>query len=599
MTNLKPYNMTISLQDLQKQGTITPTNPKNVVSLKDLQAQGSITPYNSSNLGGSVKQAGVSNLDVAKQIPVALADTFQNFGTGIIKGVGHTLAGGASLGEKILQAPLKAVGIKTAPQTGSEQLGLQQKLAPTNTAQKIGFGAEQLGEFLIPGDTSIEVGKTLETGAKALGAGEKLAKVASVVGRSLAEGTLFGGQTALQTGGVGKEVKTQALVGAALPIAGALIKPAVSLIGKGISEALGKSTGSQAFSIEEAFKNPNVQKYLKEVGVDSGAGLQQKALEDARTSLQKMVNNRRNTYLADFEKTVKGNTGSFDDILSGLRDKVKDLAKPENFDIGLKGDTTGKKINLVDLRKTTITEGKEAVQKGLEDVFSWSDTSAKGLDTLKKRISDYVDQAKPGTPGYALLNQIKNNLKTGLEEGIPGYKVMTTKYHEASDVLTDITKGLSLGTKTSSDTAARKLMMAVRQNQEFRKELLNTLQQTGGKDITGKLAAASLAPWTAKGIAGAVQTVAGGAGAMEVLTQPASWPILTTYLAASSPRLVGEFVSLMGNISRVGEKIANVDEIATQLKRIFGEAETDFKSTGSLSGKSPLLTGKIQNAKLK
>jgi len=92
---------------------------------------------------------------------------------------------------------------------------------------------------------------------------------------------------------------------------------------------------------------------------------------------------------------------------------------------------------------------------------------------------------------------------------------MTTKYHEASDVLTDITKGLSLGTKTSSDTAARKLMMAVRQNQEFRKELLNTLQQTGGKDITGKLAAASLAPWTAKGIAGAVQTVAGGAGAME------------------------------------------------------------------------------------
>jgi len=35
----------------------------------------------------------------------------------------------------------------------------------------------------------------------------------------------------------------------------------------------------------------------------------------------------------------------------------------------------------------------------------------KGLDTLKKRISDYVDQAKPGTPGYALLNQIKNNLK--------------------------------------------------------------------------------------------------------------------------------------------------------------------------------------------
>ena len=89
-----------------------------------------------------------------------------NLAVGAAKALGSTAAGAASLGEKILRAPLKALGMNTPEQTGSEQLGLQEKLKPTNTAQKIGFGAEQIAEFFAPAGIIGKAGKVAEGASK-------------------------------------------------------------------------------------------------------------------------------------------------------------------------------------------------------------------------------------------------------------------------------------------------------------------------------------------------------------------------------------------------------------------------------------------------
>ena len=102
-----------------------------------------------------------SIFEVLKQ---ALSDTEKNLQQTILgglKGSGSTLAGASSVGERILQAPLKVLGMKTFEKTGAQELDLQRKLEPVGTAQKIGFGAEQIGEFLIPVGASIKVGKVL------------------------------------------------------------------------------------------------------------------------------------------------------------------------------------------------------------------------------------------------------------------------------------------------------------------------------------------------------------------------------------------------------------------------------------------------------
>jgi len=90
---------------------------------------------------------------------------------GAAKGVGSTIGAIGELGDKVMSKIFgtKPVGFG-ATSRAAENLGVKDGLKPSNTAQKVGFAGEQIGEFLIPASWA---GK----GAKATSALSKLGTV--------------------------------------------------------------------------------------------------------------------------------------------------------------------------------------------------------------------------------------------------------------------------------------------------------------------------------------------------------------------------------------------------------------------------------------
>ena len=166
------------------------------------------------------------------------------------KGILSTVKGTSELGEKMLDKSLQVLLPKKAEkyfgldkeqpsnasalQTQAEQkLGYEQGTltTPTNTGQKIGFGVEQIGEFFVPGSAGVKAGRAVELTTKAgkvteaanllaksgkfseaaktaegITRGQKLfSKTAKIGTTAAAEGVLGTGQSAMQSGELGKE----------------------------------------------------------------------------------------------------------------------------------------------------------------------------------------------------------------------------------------------------------------------------------------------------------------------------------------------------------------------------------------------------------
>ena len=155
--------------------------------------------------------------------------TLGEFGVGVGKGVLSTAKGVSSLGEKALQAPLKAAGVDVQEKTGAEQLIPESATEAVGSAQKAGKAVEQLGEFLLPSGTLAKLGKAAQaaikaaTGSKALGLG----------GRALTTGGAFGGIESAQEGELSPEgFATGVGVEAAAPVLGKIAKPLIQNIEK-------------------------------------------------------------------------------------------------------------------------------------------------------------------------------------------------------------------------------------------------------------------------------------------------------------------------------------------------------------------------------
>ena len=84
---------------------------------------------------------------------------FSELNKGVLKGVGSTLYNTGKLIDKGLSKLTGTKGI-------NETLGTEDKkpsfLTPKNTTEKIGYGAEQIAEFLMPGGASTKVSKVAE-----------------------------------------------------------------------------------------------------------------------------------------------------------------------------------------------------------------------------------------------------------------------------------------------------------------------------------------------------------------------------------------------------------------------------------------------------
>lgn len=168
-----------------------------------------------------------------------------------------------------------------------------------------------------------------------------------------------------------------------------------------------------------------------------------------------------------------------------------------------------------------------------------------GLDALKKSIGDIRDATQFGTPSRKAADTAYNAVKAQIELQAPTYAKVMKDYSQASQVLTEIEKSLSLGNKAAADTSMRKLQSLMRNNVNTnygnRLNLAKTLEEQGA-DILPALAGQAASSFTPRGLQGLAASGVGFAS----LSNPAT----LAALPFASPRLMGEAAYGLGAINR-------------------------------------------------
>lgn len=190
------------------------------------------------------------------------------------------------------------------------------------------------------------------------------------------------------------------------------------------------------------------------------------------------------------------------------------------------------------------------------------DTTPAMLDVLKRRIGDFYSTQRQSR---AMVSSLEKSVNNKIVSAVPEYADMTRGYAKASEVINDVERAFSLkntpGGKAAADTALRKLITAIREDNTFRKSLLTTMDKSTGQNLTGEASGLLFkSPWSHR--LGPMFTVLGGG-----LAALAS-PKLAALIPLSSPRLIGELSVLLGKIGRTAPIASGTGITAYQGGRI-------------------------------
>lgn len=466
--------------------------------------------------------------------------TLGNLAAGAVRGAGSI---GATLLAPI-DAAARAVGVQNSfigrddrreAMTGAlREMGAQ----PDSLAFQAGkIGAEVAGTLPVGGVLAKGVG-AIAPGATGLATA---LRAGGMAGPNLATRIAGGAATGAAAAGLvnPEDAGTGAIIGGVLPVIRAGLRGATAaarnVIGAttGVGDealrtayAAGRSGGPQAQALRE---NMRGQTSMLDVLDDAKANLE--TIRQARSAAyrQNMANVQASQKVLDMQP---------------IDESVSNALKSFTF----KGQAKNPKV-------------AEALQSVSDEVAAWRQLdpaefhTAEGLDALKQRIGA-IRESLPfeARSSRAAVDGVYNSIKRQIEAEAPEYATAMRDYTQASDLIDEITRSLSLNDRATADTAMRKLQSVMRNNVNTnygaRAAAMQALEQQGGRDLVPALAGQSLNDWMPRGIqraTGALGTV--GAGSIGGI------PAAAGMAAISSPRLMGEAAYLTGSGARVASPL--------------------------------------------
>ena len=396
-------------------------------------------------------------------------------------------------------------------------------LTPQATQDMFAEGAKNVAEYYAKPISAVAEGYN-ELKSKypnLVRSGEAVANIGQFV--PMAKGTQLVGKEALNV---------------ARDVASVVPKPNLSIIPKTTKGILGTTTGAGPSAIEEAIKGTDdfVRAMRGQISSDEIVG-------NAKAALNVIKDNRSAAYqkeLATISQSKKIlDKSPIDNHLSSLMDK---------YNARILSDGT------IDTSKIAMGKsGRNDIKEIIDTVRNWDDTSPLGLDALKRQLADFYSDSSQARQFVA---SIEKNVADTIKKNVPEYANMTKGYAEATSLIKDIESGLMMRKQgmsghITSDQTLRRLTSAMRENFELRKELVDALSMEGGQDIAGQVAGYAMSQGYPRGFIG--KLAAGGTGLIAYGINPKMWPLL----AASSPRVVGEFLNIYGKAKRAiaGESI--------------------------------------------
>lgn len=189
--------------------------------------------------------------------------------------------------------------------------------------------------------------------------------------------------------------------------------------------------------------------------------------------------------------------------------------------------------------------------------------TGQGLDNLKQTLDLLYVEGRGGN----IVSAVRKKVFDILDKGFPGedgYAAMTRGYREATDLLYDIEKSLSL--QGNTEATLKKIEGAMREVSGYRQQLLDELSKRAGTDVAGSVAGVNLKEWLPAGIPSSF-TILGGV---------AIDPKMLMLLPLSSPRLQAEVLNGIGFSKGQVERVINAmetDPIAIQIQKHLRDIE--------------------------
>jgi len=487
-------------------------------------------------LGTAKPKAMPTRGELLKQEASDFIAPLGNLAAGAVRGAG-------SLGATLL-VPWDIAKDAAAGKGVTLESNRARRQAMTDALQSMGADPESLafkgGKIVAEIAGTAAVPGVLAGGAKVAGASPAVVnalRTAGMSGPNLATRAAAGAATGATAAGMvnPEDAGIGAAFGAALPVAGALAKGAVAA-GRNIAgattgvgdEALrtayasGKAGGAQAQSLRENMR---------------GSASMLDVLDDAKANLADIRAARSAAYKQNMA-AVKAVQKPLD--MAPIDKALNDSLKRFTFK-GLPKDP----------------EVFRALKSTAQIVDDWKKLppseyhTPEGIDALKQQITALRNRLPiEDRASRAAIDNVVNTVKRQIESEAPEYAKAMKDYHQASELIDEISRSLSLNDRASADTAMRKLQSVMRNNVNTnygaRANAMQALEDQGGRNITSALAGQALNDWMPRGIQRA--TGAGlslGAGSIGGL------PAAAGAAAMSSPRLMGEAAYLTGTGARV------------------------------------------------
>jgi hypothetical protein len=292
-------------------------------------------------------------------------------------------------------------------------------------------------------------------------------------------------------------------------------------------QAAGATTGVGGEALSQAYQ-------AGKAGGEAGTAFKQnlmgrvdptEVLTAAKQNVAELGRQRQAAYKANMAN-IKGDKSvlSFDGI-----DKAIDAALSK---VSFKGKVT----------KEAAAQKLAEVQQKIDEWKNLDPTefhTPEGLDALKQSVGETLESIPfEATQQRLVVGDVYNSIKNEITKQAPTYAKTMKAYSEATEQIKEIEKALSLGKKSSIDTAMRKLQSLMRNNVQTnygqRLNLAKQLEDAGGRQIMPAIAGQALSELMPRGIQRAA-SVPTSLGAFSV----GGLPLAVGYGLASSPRIVG------------------------------------------------------------
>lgn len=499
--------------------------------------------------GARMLAGEIRKLKSAPAQPVEEKSMLGALGGSIGQGVGNVALGAQNLvGMGLEKLGADQVGQWLQKDAAQGKAKLQSEIQPYEEQYPLTVGGGRLAGEVVG---TLPVGGALAKGAgmvaKGVGAGKYAAPLVDALRTS---GMSAAGQTGAKalatrmaggaaTGAVSsalinpEETGTGALIGAGFPLAGKLVQGA----GKLAKTAIGGSTGVGEEALTQALR----------------AGREGGKVAD------------------DFTKAMRGES-NMDDVLAMAKQNLDAMGQQKQSAYrqgmaGIKSDKTVLNLANVDQAvndalgmatfKGQIKNEKaaQALSQIKGEIDNWKSLdptqfhTPEGLDALKQKIGGILEDIPfEQKTARTAAGKVYDSLKGEINKQAPEYAKVMKGYSEASETIKEIERALSMGQKSSADTAMRKLQSLMRNNVNTnygqRANLANEMIAAGGQDFMPALAGQALNDFMPRGIQRAgVGT--GGAG----LAMTGNIPAAAGLAAMSSPRLMGETFYGLGKAS--------------------------------------------------